>query len=85
MPREFFAARQARTLVERHGGEVPRTMADLSPSEGVGFKRKAPYHYSIATSSGVSVEASIARIVSRTLLAFMVISLLGKSCSSWSK
>ena len=36
-------------------------------------------------SSGVSVEASIARIVSRTHLAFMSISSLGKSFSSFSK
>ena len=36
-------------------------------------------------SSGVSVEASIATIVSRTHLAFMSISSLGKSFSSFSK
>jgi type I restriction enzyme R subunit len=41
--------------------------------------------YWIRTSSGVSVAASIARIVSRTHLAFLSISSLGKSFSSFSK
>ena len=41
--------------------------------------------YLMRMSSGVSVEASIAAIVSRTHLAFMSISFGGKSFSSFSK
>jgi endonuclease-3 len=55
-----------RALVERHGGEVPRTMAQLTPVPGVGRKTaNVVLGNAYGVDEGVVVDTHVARITQR--------------------
>lgn len=56
----------ARQLVERHGGEVPRTMADLTSLPGVGRKTASVVQgYVHGEAETVAVDTHVARVAER--------------------
>jgi endonuclease III len=72
----FFRAKSksligfARGLVERHGGAVPRTMAELVPLPGIGRKTaNVVLGHAFDVSEGVAVDTHVLRVTNRLGLA----------------
>ena len=60
----------ARGLVERHGGEVPRTMAELVPLPGVGRKTaNVVLGHAYGVNEGIAVDTHVLRVTNRLGLA----------------
>jgi endonuclease-3 len=60
----------ARGLVERHGGEVPRTMADLVPLPGIGRKTaNVVLGHAYDVNEGIAVDTHVLRVTNRLGLA----------------
>ena len=56
----------ARGLVERHGGEVPRTMAELVPLPGIGRKTaNVVLGHAYDVNEGVAVDTHVRRVANR--------------------
>jgi endonuclease-3 len=75
-PTGFFRAKArsitgfARGLVERHGGEVPRTMAALVPLPGVGRKTaNVVLGHAFDVNEGIAVDTHVLRVANRLALA----------------
>jgi endonuclease-3 len=60
----------ARGLVEKHGGEVPRTMAELVPLPGVGRKTaNVVLGHAYGVNEGIAVDTHVLRVTNRLGLA----------------
>jgi len=60
----------ARGLVERHGGEVPRSMADLVPLPGIGRKTaNVVLGHAFGVNEGIAVDTHVLRVTNRLGLA----------------